>query len=994
MQYFWENNHPYFLLMIFPNIGLRSILIVIVGFFLLQPNASAQSSSLLPKQAWVDSVMNSLSPDQRISQLLMIRAYSNKDEKYNLELIELVSKNNLGGVCFFQGGPARQTTLTNRLQKVTPTPLFVALDAEWGPGMRLDSVDNFPKQMTLGAMRNNSTIYQMGTEIAHQLKRIGVHINFAPVADVNNNPLNPVINSRSFGENKQLVAEKSYWYMKGMQDAGIIAVAKHFPGHGDTGNDSHYTLPVINKSRTDIDSLELYPFRYLIKRGLKGMMVAHLKIPAMDSAKKSIASLSKPIITDLLRNELGFGGMVITDAVDMKGVVDFTDPKLVELLAIDAGNDIVLLPVSPAKAIVNVRKAIDDGLISQEVIDAKCRRVLQWKYESGLSKFSPISLKNLYNELNTPLAAEITHKANAAAITLLTDPQETLPLKALDTLKIASLVIGQATPTAFQRRLDDYAFVTHFNMSKNAGKVEQDSIKKSLESFNLVIAGFVATSDFPQKNFGINAEAAAMIDQIAGQKKTILCLFTSPYSVGQFRNVDSMASVIVSYQDSPEMQELTAQAIFGGIPMTGRIPVSAGLSWPAGTGVERSQQTRVAFTTPEMAGVSSEKLKKIDKIALEGLEAHAYPGAQIVVIKNGNVIYQKAFGKQTYESTIPLRTDDIYDLASLTKILGTTLASMKLTGDKMLDPDHKLSQYYPKLKHTSKSNVIIRDILAHQAKFQSYIPFWKSTMKKGKLNPELFGAHYSIRYPHRVANGIYIEDDYPERVIDSIIQAPLLSKTAYKYSDLGFILLAKAIEEIAQQPLNSYLSRNFYDKLGLTTIGYHPLENHDLERLVPTEDDKLFRSQVLKGDVHDQTAAMLGGVAGHAGLFSDALDVAIIMQMLLNEGVYGGDTLLDANVIKDFTRVQFGSENNRRGGGFDKPPLRKGDPSPTCASASAQSFGHSGFTGTYTWADPEKGLVYVFLSNRVYPSADNSKLVDMSIRTRIQEAIYEAIVEK
>lgn len=980
--------------MISSNIRLRSILTLIAGFLLLQPNANAQSSSRLPKQAWVDSVMKSLSPDERIAQLLMIRAYSNKDEKYNRELIDLVSKNNIGGVCFFQGGPARQSVMTNRLQKATRTPIFVALDAEWGPGMRLDSVDNFPKQMTLGAMRNNSTIYQMGTEIAHQLERIGVHINFAPVADINNNPLNPVINSRSFGENKQLVAEKSYWYMKGMQDAGIIAVAKHFPGHGDTGNDSHYTLPVINKSRADIDTLELYPFRYLIKRGLKGMMVAHLRIPAMDTARKSISSLSKPIITDLLRNELGFEGMVITDGVDMKGVVDFTDPKLVELLAIDAGNDIVLLPVVPANAIVNVRKAIDSGLISQEVIDAKCRRVLQWKYESGLNRFKPISLKNLYNDLNSPLAGQITHKANAAAITLLTDPKETLPLKALDTLKIASLVIGQSTPGAFQRRLADYAPVTHFNLSKNAGKAEQDSIFKALEPFNLVIAGFVETSDLPQKNFGIKAEAAAMIDQIAAQKNTILCLFTSPYSVGTFKKINSMASVIVSYQDNPDMQELTAQAIFGGIPITGRIPVSAGPTLPAGTGVEREQQTRIAFTTPEMAGVSSEKLKKVDNIALEGLEAHAYPGAQIVIIKNGNVIYQKAFGKQTYESIIPLRTDDIYDLASLTKMLGTTLATMKLTEDKMLDPDRKLSQYYPKLQHTSKSNVIIRDILAHQAKFQAYIPFWKSTMKNGKLNPELFGAHFSVNYPNRVANGIYLETDYPERIIDSIIKAPLLSKTAYKYSDLGFILLGKAIEEISQQPLNSYLSRNFYDKLGLTTTGYHPLETYDINRLVPTENDLVFRNQILQGDVHDQTAALLGGVAGHAGLFSDALDVAVIMQMLLNEGVYGGDTLLDANVIKDFTRVQFGSENNRRGAGFDKPPLIKGESSPTCASASARSFGHSGFTGTYTWADPEKGLVYVFLSNRVYPSAENNKITDMNIRTRIQQAIYDAIVEE
>lgn len=973
------------------NSGSKSLLLLVACFFFLLPGSRSQTISHLSKTAWVDSVYKSLTPDQRVAQLLMIRAYSNKDETYNQELVGLIRELNIGGVCFFQGGPSRQSVIINRLQQATPTPVFVAIDAEWGLGMRLDSINNFPKQMTLGAMQNNSTIYQMGTEIAHQLKRLGIHINFAPVADINNNPLNPVINARSFGENKQLVAEKSYWYMKGMQDAGIIAVAKHFPGHGDTGNDSHYTLPVINKSMHDIDSLELYPFRYLIKRGLKGMMVAHLKIPAMDTAQKSISSLSRPIITDLLRTKLGFDGMVITDGVDMKGVVDFTDPATVELLALEAGNDIVLLPVDPRNAIVNIRKAIDSGLISQEAIDAKCKRILQWKYESGLSKMKPVSLDNIYADLNTPLAKEITYKANAAAITLVTDKWNVLPLQSLDTLKIASLIFGGSNTTPFQRRLGDYAPVTHFNLSKNPNKTEMDSVMKMLKHFNLVITGFVETSDLPQKNFGLSQSTINMVDSIALRQNTIICLFTSPYSMELLRNISNPAAIIVAYQDNPVMQELTAQAIFGGIPITGKLPVSAGKSWPAGTGIERNRQTRIAFTSPELAGVSSAKLKEVDKIVLEGMEEQAYPGAQIVIIKDNKLIYRKAFGKQTYESEIPLRTDDIYDLASLTKVLGTTLATMKLTGEKKLDPDRKLSSYFTPLKHTSKSHIVIRDILAHKAKFQPYISFWKPVLSNGKLNPELFGAHFSIKYPHRVADGIYLQKDYPGKIIDSIIKSPLLSKTEYKYSDLGFILMGQAIEEITQQPLNSYLRHNFYSKLGLTTMGFHPRESFDLDRLVPTENDILFRKQVIHGDVHDPTAALLGGVAGHAGLFSDAMDVAIIMQMLLNKGVYGGDTLLDAEVINDFTRIQFALENNRRGAGFDKPAIIKGDPSPTCASASPASFGHSGFTGTYTWADPKNNLVYVFLSNRIYPDAENKKLVQLDIRTRIQEAIYQAI---
>lgn len=966
-------------------------ILLIAVLFCISPFLHSQSVIVDSSTAWVDSVFYSLTPDERISQLLMIRAHSNKDEKYNQELILLASELNVGGLCFFQGGPERQANLTNRLQKAVRTPMLVSIDGEWGLGMRLDSMASFPKQMTLGAISDNSLIYNIGTEVGRQMKRIGVHINFAPVADINNNPLNPVINARSFGENRQLVAEKSFWYMKGMQDQGIIAVAKHFPGHGDTGNDSHYTLPVIDKSIADIDSTELYPFDYLIQRGLKGMMIAHLKIPAMDTAAKSISSLSKPIITGLLREKLGFEGMVITDGMEMKGLKDFADPILVEVMALEAGNDILLLPVDPQKALANIRKAIDSGLISQELIDAKCRRVLKWKYESGLSQYQAVELKNLNQDLNSRFGEETTFKANAAAITLVDNRSGLIPLEALDTLRIASLIIGDLKITPFQQRLDDYAPITHFNLSKEPGKAERDSVIRLLEPFNLVIAGFVQTSDLPQRNFGMSRLGTWLVDSITTNKKTILCLFTSPYSSSLFTQINQMASVLVSYQDNKTMQELTAQAIFGGIPVSGKLPVSAGPSWLAGTGITTEKSTRISFTSPGMAGLSAEKLNEVDKIVLEGIREKVYPGAQVVVIKDNKVVYRRAFGNHTYESQTALLNDDIFDLASLTKILATTLSAMKLTGDKMLDPDRRLSQYYEPLHHTNKNHVIIRDILAHQARFQPYIPFWKTAMRNKELNPELFGKHYSINYPHRVADGIYLKDEYPEVIIDSIIQSPLLSKTEYKYSDLGFILLAQSFEGITQQPFSSYVQRNFYNKLGLRTMGFHPRERFTITRIVPTENDTIFRKQLIHGDVHDQTAALLGGVAGHAGLFSDALDVAIIMQMLLNEGVYGGDTLIDADVIRDFTGVQYVIEKNRRGAGFDKPALIKGQASPSCGSASAKSFGHSGFTGTYTWADPENGLIFVFLSNRIHPDAGNNKITKLNIRTRIHEAIYQAI---
>lgn len=943
------------------------------------------------QQQWVDSVFKTLTPDERITQLMMLRAYSNKDEKYYTNLIGIVGELNLGGVCFFQGGPVRQAIVTNRLQAAVKTPLFVALDAETGPAMRLDSIVEFPKQMTLGAISDNRVIYDMGKEVAEQLKRIGVHINFAPVADINNNPKNPVINARSFGERREIVAEKAYMYMKGMQDNGMIAVAKHFPGHGDTGSDSHYTLPLINKPRSIIDTLELFPFEYLIDKGLKGMMIAHLRVPAIDPAERSISSLSKPIITGLLREKMGFEGMVITDGMDMKGLVDFADSSLAEVLALDAGNDILLLPVDARRALGNIRKAIDKGIISQEMVDAKCRRVLNWKYESGLAGDNRVNLTNILNDINSPEARQIIASADAASVTLLSDPQALIPLRSLDTLRIATLAIGDRKLTPFQMRLADYAPVTHFNLPKEPTEKECDSLMRKLQGFNLVIAAFVQTSDLPQKNFGISKTGAAFIDQLSMNKKVILNILTSPYSLASFSGLNRMAAVLVSYQDNDLMQQLTAQAIFGGSEISGRLPVGATPEWPAGSGLDRKEVIRVGFAEPEVAGVSSKKLDEIDRIVKESIRDKVFPGAQVVVIRKGQVIYRKAFGSQIYNSPVPLRNDDIFDLASLTKILATTVTAMHLTGDGLIDPDRKLSHYYSDLQHTDKSRITIREIMAHQAGFQPFIPFTRMFMEKGNLKNDLFARRYSVDYPHRVADALYDQEDVPCMIIDSIIKSPLLEKEEYKYSDLGFILLGHAFEELVEQPLNAYLSRHFYNKMGLRTMGYHPRDRFSIVRIAPTENDTEFRKQLVHGDVHDPTAALLGGSAGHAGLFADALDVAVMMQMLLKNGVYGGDTLLNAGVVGDFTRVQFPKDKNRRGAGFDKPSLVKGQASPVCDQASAASFGHSGFTGTFAWADPEQELVYVFLSNRVYPDAGNNKITKLGVRTKVHEAIYKAI---
>lgn len=971
---------------------LTTIFRFFIFIIIFSVNSLTLPAQTLPKEAWVDSVFNTLTPDMRIAQLLMIRGYSNRDSLYNEELIRVIKDFNIGGVCFFQGGPVRQAILTNRIQDSTDVPVFVAIDAEWGLGMRLDSTISFPKQMTLGAVENEQYIYEMGVEVAHQLLRLGIHMNFAPVADINSNQFNPVINARSFGEDRLRVAERAYFYMQGMQDNGIIAVAKHFPGHGDTDTDSHFSLPVIDKPRHVIDSLELFPFKFLINRGIKGVMVSHLRVPQLDTARKSIATLSEPILKDLLRDQMGFKGMIITDGMDMKGLVDFSDIGKVEADALKAGNDILLLPVDARKAIFNICQAIDEGYISQELIDEKCKRVLTWKYESGLATQKRIKLEGLMDDLNNPQARLISYRANSRSVTLLKNPHSFIPLKSLDTLNICTLVIGDTAISPFQSMLSNYAPVTHFNLLKDFSKRQADSITNLLQPYDLVIVGFIKSSDLPVKRFNITERAAAFVDSLAAVKHTMLNLFASPYSLGFFRNTDKLESLIVAYQDNAVMQEITAQTIFGGRTIDGKLPVSANGVFKTGDGINSDVVNRIAFALPEEVGVSSKDLMPVDSIMYNAIDNKVFPGAQIVVIRNGKVIINKAYGTQMYESYTPLRTDDIFDLASLTKVLGTTMMAMKMHDDKYLNLDKKLSYYNCKVKKSNKKDFTIRDIMAHQARLQSFIPFYQkfNTDTTRPLN-EMLARHYSINYHHRVADGLYARKDMPEYIIDSIIESDLLVTKGYKYSDLGFILLASTFENMVNKPMNTYLRENFYNKLGLTTLGFFPLERFNISRIAPTELDRTFRRQLVHGDVHDQTAALMGGMAGNAGLFSNALDVGIMMQMLLQNGTYGGERFLDSTTVAEFTGYQFPAKGNRRGAGFDKPPLDPNDPSPACKSVSPSSYGHSGFTGTYFWVDPAEKLIYVFLSNRVYPDAENTKLAKLNIRTDIHEIIYKAI---
>ncbi len=940
---------------------------------------------------WVDSVFQSLTPEERIAQLIMVAAYSNRDAAHKQEILNLIKNYKIGGLVFFQGGPVRQASLTNAYQKASDVPLLLAMDAEWGVGMRLDSTTNFPFQMTLGAIKDDDLVYQMGKEIARQFKRLGMHFNFAPVVDVNNNAQNPVINFRSFGEDKYNVAQKGIAYMKGMQSGHVLSSAKHFPGHGDTDTDSHYALPVIKHSRERLDSLEIYPFRKIIDAGVDGVMVAHLSIPSLDDTPNLPSTLSKPIVTGLLKEELGFNGLAVTDAMNMKGVTKGNTPGTVDMKAMLAGNDLLEFTEDVPKAIEEIKKAIETGKLSQEAIDMRCRKVLAAKQWVGLDQFKPIEMAGIANEMTTPTTKLLNRKLYEASLTVLKNEQNLLPLRKLDTLKVASISLGATSQTDFQKMLSRYTQVDHFYLSEKSTKA--DVVRSKLKDYNLVIVGVHDSRRFPYNRNSFSTDVNNFIGELATSGKAVFAVFKNPYVLDKLKNIHQSNGLIVTHQDNQDAEELAAQLIFGGVGASGKMPVTANQHFKAGDGLEIKGRIRLNYTLPEDAGMNSTTLQAgIDSLMQEALDVKAFPGGQVLVAKDNKVVFYKAYGLHSYADTIPVEKTDIYDLASVTKISSALPCLMKLHDEGKFDLDASIDDYLPYFKNSNKADVPFRDILAHQARFKPWIPYWQSTLRKnGSYRWFTLKQDSSKRFPFKVAENLYLHRNYKKKIFKAIKKSPLEEEKKYLYSGLLFYLLPTIVEELSGQDYLTYLYENFYKPLGATTLRYNPYEQFPLSRIVPTEDDFLFRGEQIHGRVHDEGAIMMEGVSANAGLFANANDLAKLMQMYLDMGAYGDKQYISEATLEEFTRYQFPENDNRRGLGFDKPNLEYVENGNTAEDASPSSFGHSGFTGTFTWADPAHNLLYVFMSNRVHPTRANTRLYKLNTRTKIQQVLYDAM---
>ena len=952
---------------------------------------------------WVDSVFDSMTLDERIGQLIMIKANPNASSRE--AVLKTIRDYKVGGILFSGGSLSDHAESTNIYQKAVRIPMFVGFDGEWGLSMRLSNTPRFPRNMMLGAIINNELISLYGEEMGRECRELGVHINFAPVLDINDNPSNPVIGTRSFGENQYAVSQKGIAYAKGLESQKVISVGKHFPGHGNTSEDSHNVLPVINHSKEHLDEVELYPFKNFIREGFAGVMTGHLSVPALDNSSGLASSFSPKIINGLLKEELGFKGLCFTDALEMKGAAsNQTNPCVLALLA---GNDMLLCPARIATDFAAIKKSLESGVLNISIIEEACKKTLQYKYITGLNQYKPIETRGLHQRINSEYSEWLIQKLNNESITLLKNENNVIPFRNLDENKIAVLSIGTNEQPEFWKHTGLYGKFVFFRLPANAAQAEIDRVFRQVREYSRVICSI--------HNERMNDLAS--LQSLAREKELHLVFFTSPYTLNRYtQSIRTAKSVTLAYETTKEAQNAAAEIIMGGIPAKGKLPVTISGLFECGHGLETSK-VRLSYQKPREVKMDSNVLKKIEPLVNQSIKSKAFPGCQILVAKDGVVVYNQSFGYFDYADTHPVENSDVYDLASVTKTLATVPAIMKLIDINKVNLLDRISKHVSELSGTDKKDITIRNALLHETGLPAFLPFYRLLIDENSYSGPLQSNRRNLTYralydnnvymrtdfkfhstkvsntnkqgfSKQIAENFFVKDDILREVMDEIIKTPLNRGRGYLYSDLNFMLLKEVVEKCSGQSLDIFLNNNFYTRLGAYTTCFLPLQKIDKQIIAPTENDEFFRNQILIGHAHDEAAAVLGGISGNAGLFSNSNDLAKILQMFLNYGEYGGEKYLSKETVRTF--IQTKSPVSRRGLGFDKPDLTRPTISPTSKYAPATTYGHTGFTGTCFWVDPDNQLIFIFLSNRVYPSRTHKQLMELRIRPQIQDIIYES----
>lgn len=956
--------------------------------------------SISKNQQWVDSVYKTLSERERVAQLFIPMVDPRSGASSKATIAKWVKTEKMGGLLFSKGSLADYATMTNYAQSIASVPVLMTFDGEWGLSMRIKETPRFPYNMGLGAISNEKLLYEYGREMARECREIGIHVNFAPVFDVNSNPSNPVIGYRSFGEDPTRVSRLAVAYSRGLEDGGVLSVSKHFPGHGDTSVDSHKALPTVSHDRTTLNMVDLLPFNQYVNAGLSGVMVGHLSVPALDKSGTP-ASLSKAITTDLLRDDMGFEGLIFTDALAMKGANSSLNNCVA---AIIAGADVLLGSNSPSKDLDAVMAAIKSGKITSKMIETRCKKVLAYKYALGLIVEQPVDMNGLEARINSSSADAVNRKLSAALMTIVRNDTKLLPIRGLSQRSIAVVNIGASSEDVFSRFCRKYANVKVFSSTGGFSSSTLSSIK----SHDVVIVGV----------FGHKSAHKQAFAQLKSIPNIVPVFFVNPYEMAEFgTSLSGLKTLVIAYDDTRYIREYAAQAIFGGIEVDGRLPVNLKGIAPLGTGV-KLKKTRLGYTSPEAVGLKPNLEANIDELVNQGLQTKAFPGCQVLVAKDGNVIINKSYGTLDFVSKDKVTEETIYDLASVSKTTGTLPGVMKAYDEGLFELDAPVSQYIELLQGGDKSKITVRQLLYHESGMPAAVNMFNMMMDtatyEGKLIQNTQSETYSVKiengaYGHKdarlrrditsskptndfriaAADDIYVGQATMDTIMSRIYNIKLRDTKKYNYSCLNFCLLMNMEEWVTGRPHNEWVDETIFAPLGAFHTGYRPLEKWDKSDIAPTEKDNFLRRQTVRGYVHDETANFSGGVQGNAGLFSNANDLAKLCQMWLNGGEYGGERLLSEKTVKLFTTSK--SPTCRRGLGFDKPDKRNEKNSPTCREASAATYGHTGFTGTCFWVDPQSQLIYIFLCNRVNPTRNNSAFSRLNIRPRLFAEVYKAI---
>ena len=940
--------------------------------------------SVNPKlqQKWVDSVYHSMSLDQKIGQLFTPMVFSKKDDKHFDDIRSLIEKYHIGGIIFSLGAPVKQTQWLNEFQSMSKIPLLISMDAEWGVAMRLDSVIAFPWSMTLGAIKENSIIRKIGKRMGEQEKILGVNMSYAPVLDINTNAHNPIIGNRSFGEDPSRVAEKGVALMLGHHDAGILTSGKHFPGHGDTAKDSHKTLPTVSFDRSRLEKIETYPFKKAIEQGLSSVMTAHLNIPALTDTKDP-TSLSHSVVTQLLKQNIGFNGLAVTDALNMKGAEPNDPNSNMDLLALMAGNDILLISKDIPLGIEKIKIAYQKFNIVKIRVEESVKKILKAKYKVGLTHKNRFDTKNIYTRLNTKKDTLLIEEAYAKSITLLKNDNQLLPLDPRTTY--AHIKLGDDQSDVFETQLRDYVNI------KTVTPSSIDETLTALKDFKKVIISYHRSNRSPFLSADFSKDDIKLIQAIARKHELVLDIFVNPYSLIDLGDLSSIEALIVSYQNSPISQKISAELMNGHGSFLGSLPVGISNIFPVGSGIQFEPNEKNKRIGLIEKGFDPDRLAEIDYFAQRVIDSAITPGMQILVAKSGEILYHKSFGHHTYNKKIKVENHHLYDLASLTKITATLPLIMREVDQKSFGLNSSFKDFMPELEGTNKANLSVKESLSHYARLTPWIPFYKETIDdKGQPLRKFYRDRDKTRFNIPVADQLYLRSNFNQKIKKQVIGSPLLDSLYYKYSDLPFYLFKNFLEKKYKKPLNDLADEFLYKPLGLERTLFNPWKFVPKDEIVPSEIDDYFRHRELRGYVHDMGAAMQGGIGGHAGLFSNAEEVYYIMQMYLQKGSVNGYEFITSKTFDEFNRCYYCDKGNRRGVGFDKPQL-KGEGS-TCGCVSKVSFGHMGFTGTYAWADPDQELIFVFLSNRTYPSMSNNLLGQKNVRTRMQALVYKALI--